>query len=439
MGIRAEQAERALWVACPILMFVLMFGHTTAVVNLALVLVLVGNVAAACSPARPSPAHWPLVLPMACWAAWTLACVAWSTHPDVSFHAWLDEVVYPALAFWGFWLLGMRMNHRGRLILVLWTACVLLAAMSALYWGQLQPPTPDSFPLRFYNRVGHTSTLAVFAMPLFAGLLRYPRWRGIGSTGIACCLFIGLASLNRFFWPSAVVTLLVAFLPLYRRHVLLVLGTTMIVGVLGLSMLELSSRMRLDVDAPALVEQDGEVGGPSELLARALVGLDRTLLSDARPRFWQHYLEVGMRNAWTGVGFGKPLPGLAYRDELPADLASLEPFVSTHAHNLFLNTWLQTGVVGLAFQLALLASLARTFRRHWRSSDWWAPAGLALVAGMLMKNLTDDFMWKTTMLAFWAFAGLLLALAQRAGDPLASGIVAEGRRHDSMNADRHLV
>ena len=439
MRIRAEQAERALWVACPILMFVMMFGHTTAVVNLALVLVLVGNVAAACSPARPSPAHWPLVLPMAGWAAWALACVARSTHPDVSFHAWLDEVLYPALAFWGFWLLGMRMNHRGRLVLVLWTACVLLAAMSAVYWGQLQPPTPDTFPLRFYNRVGHTSTLAVFAMPLFAGLLVYPRWRGIGLTGIAACLFIGLASLNRFFWPAAVVTLLVAFLPLYRRHVLLVVGTTTIVVVLGLSMLELSSRMRLDVDASALGESAGEVGSPPGLLSRALVGVDRTLLSDARPRFWQHYLEVGMQHAWTGVGFGKPLPGLAYREDLPADLASFEPFVSTHAHNLFLNTWLQTGVVGLALQLALLASLARAFRRHWRSSDWWAPAGLALVAGMLTKNLTDDFMWKTTMLAFWAFAGLLLALAQRAGEPLASGIVAEDRRHDRTDADMHLV
>ncbi|HRO58374.1 MAG TPA: O-antigen ligase family protein [Burkholderiaceae bacterium] len=439
MPSRAERVERVLWIACPVLLFVMMFGHTTAIVNLALVLVLAGNVAAACSPARPSPGQWPLMLPMAVWAAWALASVAWSAHPEVSLHAWLDEVVYPALVFWGFWLLGTRLRRPGLLMLVPGLACALLAAMSAIHWGLLQPPTPDTFPLRFYNRVGHTSTLAVFAMPLFAGLLFHRRWKILGIAGIACCLFIGLATLNRFFWPAAVVTLLVALLPLYRRHVLLVLSATLIVGVLGLSMLEFSSRLRLDVPAPALVEPAGEGDGLLELLSRALVGVDKTLLSDARPRFWEYYVEVGMRNAWIGVGFGKPLPGMAYRDELPDDLSVFEPYVSTHAHNLFLNTWLQTGFVGLALQLVLLASLAWQFRWHWRASDWWAPAGLALVAGMLTKNLTDDFMWKTTMLAFWAFAGLLLGLAQCAGDHRASGIVAAGTSQDSIDADRHLV
>jgi hypothetical protein len=32
---------------------------------------------------------------------------------------------------------------------------------------------------------------------------------------------------------------------------------------------------------------------------------------------------------------------------------------------------------------------------------------------MVVKNVMDDFMWKTTMLAFWAFAGLLLGVGTR--------------------------
>jgi hypothetical protein len=33
---------------------------------------------------------------------------------------------------------------------------------------------------------------------------------------------------------------------------------------------------------------------------------------------------------------------------------------------------------------------------------------------MITKNMTDDLMWQTTMLAFWAFAGWLLGAGERA-------------------------
>jgi hypothetical protein len=38
---------------------------------------------------------------------------------------------------------------------------------------------------------------------------------------------------------------------------------------------------------------------------------------------------------------------------------------------------------------------------------------VALVVGMLAKNSTDDFMWRTTALAFGSFAGLLLGRGER--------------------------
>ena len=38
-----KQVERVLWVACPVIMFVAMFAHMTALENMALVLVGVGD------------------------------------------------------------------------------------------------------------------------------------------------------------------------------------------------------------------------------------------------------------------------------------------------------------------------------------------------------------------------------------------------------------
>ncbi|WNC88744.1 O-antigen ligase family protein [Paraburkholderia sp. FT54] len=426
----AARVERVFWVACPVILFVVMFGHMTAIVFNALALMALGVLAAAWSPDRPSPWHWPLALPIAGWAGWSLLSVAWSMYPMVSLHAWCDEVLYPLVSFWGFWLFGNQLRRPEPVVLVNWIACVALAAISARYWGHLQPPTANTFPLHFYNRVGHTSTLAVFAIPLFAGFMLRPRWRVIGASGIALCLFIGLATLNRFFWPAAAATLLVALFPLYRRRLLLALLVIAVVGAAGVGTLELSSRLRTAGAVPLPTQaRDVAIDGHQVYVPGSLSAIGDTVSADTRPKLWAFYVGEAERHAWVGVGFGKPLPGIVYRGEMPASLLAVEPQALTHAHNLFINTWLQTGFIGVVLQTVLLVCLVKRFWRLRRVEPWLCAAGVALVAGMIAKNTTDDFMWQTTMLAFWAFAGLLLGCAEQAG---ASGEISpEAARGES--------
>jgi O-antigen ligase len=97
---------------------------------------------------------------------------------------------------------------------------------------------------------------------------------------------------------------------------------------------------------------------------------------------------------------------------MPASLLAVEPLALTHAHNLFINTWLQTGIIGLALQSVLLLALLARFWRLRHVEPLVSAAGIALVAGMLAKNVTDDFMWQTTILAFWSFSGLLLGIGE---------------------------
>jgi O-antigen ligase len=126
------------------------------------------------------------------------------------------------------------------------------------------------------------------------------------------------------------------------------------------------------------------------------------------------------KHKWLGIGFGKPLPGMVYQAQMPRSLLELEPQAATHAHNLFINTWLQTGAIGAVLQTVLLLALVIAFWRERRGEPWLSAAGIALVAGMIAKNTTDDFMWQTTMLAFWSFAGLLLGAAQQRSAAFAS-------------------
>ncbi|WP_213777425.1 O-antigen ligase family protein [Caballeronia sp. dw_276] len=408
------QVERVLWVACPVIMFVAMFAHMTALENMALGLVGIGTLAAAFSPERPSPLRWPLLWPIAAWAAWALISVSWSPFPRDSMHAWLDEVLYPLVSFLAFWLVGTRTERPQQIVLINWVACLLLAAGSLYYWGRLQPPTdPADVLLHYYNRVGHTSTLAIFSITLFTGLLMDRRWRLWGLSGIVLALVIGLATLNRFFWPAAGLTLVIAAYPLYRRHLLLAAVSVVVICVAAVGTLELSVRLRLGHNMPKPAAREVTVAGDKMYVPEVLAGIGDAMSSDTRPKLWAFYGREGEARTWTGVGFGKPLPGRVFQAEIPPSLLEREPQALTHAHNLFLNTWLETGIVGVVLEISLLLALIWRFWRLRHAVPWVSAAGIALVMGMVAKNSTDDFMWQTTALAFWCFSGFLMGQGEK--------------------------
>jgi glycosyltransferase involved in cell wall biosynthesis/O-antigen ligase len=410
MNGRRNPWHLPLAIACPSLAFAVMFGHLTAIVNVSLALTGIGLVCFALTPVDSGRraarfVDWPLWVPIVLWAGWSLAAVAWSPLHKVSFAAWLDEVVYPLLTFWAFWVYGSRTGRPAGAALAAWVGCFLLAVLTIACWGKLQPPTPETFPLKFYARVGHTSTLALFAAPLFIGLFMRRGSRWLAVSGLLLCTIVGIGTLNRFFWPAFVVTLSVALFPWYRnypRRSLLVFVLAVSAGFLIMRYAEV-----LRFGAPP-VAASAQHSAPSA----AVSTIDDVVSNDTRPLLWAFYTRVGMAHPWRGVGFGKPVPGIVYRGQMPANLVAREPNAPTHAHNLIIDTWLQTGAVGVALELLLFAALAR---RLWQVPDRFvAFAGVALVLGMIAKNVTDDFMWKTTMLAFWAFAGLLLGFGERA-------------------------
>ncbi|VXB75046.1 Membrane protein [Burkholderia sp. 8Y] len=428
----SPQPDWLLWIGAPVILFVVTFAHMTALEYIALGFVGVGTIAVGFTRGAPSPLRWPLMMPIALWAAWTLLSVSWSPLPAVSMHAWLDEVCYPLLGFFGFWLIGARVARAERFVLAHWAACVLVALISAVYWGQLQPPTADTFMLHYYNRVGHTSTVALFGIALFVGTMLEGKWRLIGVSGILLTIFIGIATLNRFFGIGAFITLVLALSPLYRKHMTVALIALAIIGVSAVAVLEVSARMRFERIPPQLPAHGVTIEGDRIPVPSFLPGIADTLAADTRPRLWAFYGRAGEAHKWTGIGFGKPLPGQVYGREIPPRLLAAESQALTHAHNLFLNTWLETGLIGVLLQVLLLAALVRRFLRVRRELPWLAAGGIALVGAMIAKNFTDDFMWQTTALAFWCFAGLMLGRAERLTKrlPPARGATADAPRAD---------
>jgi O-antigen ligase len=137
------------------------------------------------------------------------------------------------------------------------------------------------------------------------------------------------------------------------------------------------------------------------------------LENDARPRVWKKVGEEILEHPWTGAGFGRAVMGKAYPDLLPAD----ESEAFWHPHNLVLTYGISAGVPGMVAVLALFGSLAWRFWRLARRGEPLARlaglAGTGMVAGVLARNMANDFFVRDEALLFWALAGMLFGYALR--------------------------
>jgi O-antigen ligase len=109
-----------------------------------------------------------------------------------------------------------------------------------------------------------------------------------------------------------------------------------------------------------------------------------------------------------GYGFGRGV----LRNALQEKLGKMDENL-WHAHNLFLEALLQLGAPGLVLLAVLLGAIVRA---GWRAarlpSDPAAACGMALLAmlaGVLMRNMTDSLLARQNALLFWGVTGVLLA------------------------------
>jgi O-antigen ligase len=118
----------------------------------------------------------------------------------------------------------------------------------------------------------------------------------------------------------------------------------------------------------------------------------QTLTEDPRLPLWDRTAQLVRERPWTGFGFGRAIVA----EQLKGTLGN--PML-WHAHNLFVGQILQTGTIGLALFLVLLVALCARFIRYLRHNDDALAVvgviGLALLAGFVAKNMTDDFLFRS--------------------------------------------
>jgi O-antigen ligase len=382
-----------------------LFSHTVA---LRLVLLFAGTalVLAAALRARLRDGKEisftpPLLIPFALWAGWAALSLAWTIDPGITRKELRNEVGYTLLAYW-LCFVGAQAASAPRLFVAI--GALGAVAVCAVALREIWFTTPGATLLLYGGPGAFPSTLLIL-LPCTLAIAWYAARRkrhvvmSFSIALLALYVVAGYAVQNRVFWFAVGVQIvLFVFLLLVcapassapNRHTRPFVLTLAALAVAGAAVIVVK------------VQGDRLGATPSEMR------------EDTRFTLWQSELDRIAERPLAGSGFGRGMLRRGLRNELN------NPQL-WHSHNQLLDTALQLGWTGLALLLLLLG---------WTAWLGWGLvcsrnevafacgfALLAVLAGMVIRNMTDVLWVRQSALLYWGAVGVLLAWGMRARSP----------------------
>ncbi|MEO8753109.1 MAG: O-antigen ligase family protein [Casimicrobiaceae bacterium] len=367
--------------------------------------------------ARRSPADripfpgWPLVAALAAWAGWSLLSLAWTVKPAYS-ESQLEREIGDSLIVMAIFYVAARDARGFRTLAGAALASLAVLAAIAIATG-IVDGTWDAG--RFHHGVGPWSTWTVLVAPLLVALIAPPpagfangaRSLAVGLVLVAMMVITDRMTDNRIVWIALAGVFGTASLAAALRWPRTLVRTPLRwVGPLAAMLVVLGIAF---TDA---ARERAAAGNPPEPSVTA------SIEADPRIALWESIRGKIEARPWTGYGFGRRV----LADQLAAELH--DPLL-VHAHNAFASQWLQTGAIGMLAFVALLVALVARYARFLGSRDdtlaFVGIVGIALVAGFVVKNLTDDFLFRSNAKEFWALGAMLLGYGMRREATVAAG------------------
>ena len=335
----------------------------------------------------------------ALWIALCIASLAWSIDPDYTAAELRREILYGGIAFIVFFA-GTREPAQLHLWMkVLFAGALVLGVGEWIHFLRPDGQRATSFGLG----PGPFSTHVAILAPLLVLFAWRPPvgmgWRNGAMLALGMALLgAGVAGDSRFLWVALLASAVVAF-AVYRMQAPSTPAT------LGVQRAFIALLVLLPVF----------MAGSAEYKVRYYPHAASTLESlalDERPLIWRIAGGKALETPIMGHGYGREIVGRDLSEKLAAAGQTIPYY---HGHNVFLDTVIELGIVGLAVFSAFLVSLAIAFAGARRVENGLplAITGLAMLSGYLVKDMTDDFFFRPNSLVFWAIAGMLLGLAAR--------------------------
>ena len=334
--------------------------------------------------------------------AWLMAATIWSfasPTPLESLGAVKRDILTPMLAFAVFYALT---KTRADMMRWLWALTLGLLVLTIMI--VIEPFDPlGGMQESHYITVGMLSAWIVMLAPLLALSLFANRRsrrsaRVLLIVALPCLLLSAWLSGNRAVWVCFAGMLVVATLMATRGR-LAALGhrrssaVALVLLALMLSFMIAAMQFRARTQAPNGL-------GPLAFM-----------LQDNRAPILRVTADMIAERPLLGYGYANAEIGAAFSARLESPW--LKNYVR-HAHNVVLDYALQMGLTGAIVILGLFAALAWTFITRVPLGGLARLAGLcgvALVVGVFLRNMTDDFFSRHSAQFFGAAVGMLLGLA----------------------------
>ncbi len=334
-------------------------------------------------------------------AIWLLLAL-FSLYNSVDFYYSLGEikteVIYGLVCFLSFYFFTKTED-----VLRIFVYTVFISVLAASVWAIFSHINQGGWVRdATFGGVGGLSTVIITTLPtiLFAGFVLVKQHAEIPYRMIIAILFTSLmASIiwagywtkNIMFWPALTVqlTILLLLLPIPRKKVILIVTIPILVLSLIYGMYLVGS-------------QKGRMADFS------VTSIARMLSKDPRTPVWRNVIEKISESPLQGKGFGRATLGKAYPN------ISNNP-VFWHSHNIFLDAGIQMGIPGILALISIFVCLGWFFYRLRRFGDnelqIISAVGIAIIVGVVMKNLSDSFFNRHWALLFWAQMGMLMGYA----------------------------
>ncbi len=329
------------------------------------------------------------------WAGLALLSLSYAVDPAYSLGEIKNELGYTMTAFVAFF----AMTH-SRAKLRLWTLAVLSAVTVISVWALVIWAGRGSWnDSAGHGGVGSFASLAVAAAPLavlaWQGLERRARF----ALAVVCVLALlaAIASQQRILWA--------------------VFGVQLAAGI---GLLSYSRILRLKPFMLALVLTGSLAAAGAAVLTIHGQKVDESpveyydLGNDFRLQQWVRIMDRIQEKPLSGAGFGREAMKKAYPDLVPT---TVPMSLLWHPHNVFLTYGVAMGLPGILVLLLVFAALIATYARHLRAASvderMIAIAGIAIIIGIVVRNLTNDLFLRDGALMFWALNGALLGYLAR--------------------------
>lgn len=350
----------------------------------------------------------PCRLPLLFWIAVCISSLAYSVDTAYTLGEIKNEVLYTMAAFFAFHVVSRERRQAQIILRGLALGTLILCLIALFNWLRHELVWQDN---GLQGGVGSFSAYLVTAMPgLFWLSLEDDSIHGrrFARATVALALALAFITLQRAVWPALVAELLIALLLLRSggrlpvgRRLLFVLGVAILAA--GTLALVKSNQMRGIQSMASLV--------PSAQSFDTPIAEQKGTDGDSRIAYWPAVLKKIAEHPIAGTGFGIGLLKKAYPDLVPPNFTAL-----WHAHNVVLNYAIQMGLPGAIAVLGLFIGFARYFRQSMRDNPAVATAaiaGLMLLAGVFLRNQTNDFFRRDLALLFWCLLGIFSAMVSK--------------------------